>query len=189
MKKQKSNAPVHCSAEYKRTLYHFHSVTKHGWGGTLKEAGALDSFMFEWAPDSILDFGCGKGAMVNMFEQDYGVPLVVGYDPGVRKYMTPDFSRQYEMVCCNDVLEHVEPAYLDQVMEHINKLAEKYIWLRIDTVPAKKILPDGRNAHLILQQPEWWKSKISEHFKGDIVHENVNKKGKYDVAIEKHRST
>ena len=38
------------------------SGPKHGWGGTPKEAGALDSFMFEWAPDSILDFGCGKGA-------------------------------------------------------------------------------------------------------------------------------
>ena len=56
---KKVKAPAHCSAEYKRTLYHFHSVTKHGWGGTLKEAGALDSFMFEWAPDSLLDFGCG----------------------------------------------------------------------------------------------------------------------------------
>ena len=38
-------------------------LQKHGWGGTSKEAGALDSFMFEWATDSILDFGCGKGAL------------------------------------------------------------------------------------------------------------------------------
>ena len=121
-----------------------------------------------------------------MFKKIIRCP-VVGYD--LCKVMTPDLTRQYEMVCCNDVLEHVEPAYLDQVMTHLNQLAEKYIWLRIDTVPAKKILPDGRNAHLILQKPEWWKEKVNEHFTGDIVHENVNKKGKYDVAIEKHRST
>lgn len=186
---KKVKAPAHCSAEYKRTLYHFHSVTKHGWGGTLKEAGALDSFMFEWAPDSLLDFGCGKGAMVRMFEEDYGVPDVVGYDPGVRRYMTADLTRTYQMVCCNDVLEHVEPAYLSQVMRHINDLAEQYIWLRIDTVPAKKVLPDGRNAHLILQKPDWWKEQITEHISGDIVFEDINKKGKYDVAIVKQQNT
>ena len=31
--------------------------------------------------------------------------------------------------------------------------------------PAKKTLPDGRNAHLILQPAEWWAERLGEHFR------------------------
>ncbi len=31
------------------------------------------------------------------------------------------------------------------------QLGTKYIWLCIDTLPARKKLADGRNAHLILE--------------------------------------
>ena len=58
-------------------------------------------------------------------------------------------------------------------MTHLNQLAEKYIWLRIDTVPAKKISSTAEMPHLILQKPEWWKEKVNEHSIGDIVHENL----------------
>ena len=177
--------PVTYSKDYRRTLKHFHNVTKHGWGGTLKDQGDLDALIFEWKPNSVLDYGCGKGAMVDWFREAYHIPEVVGYDPGVPTYEEADLTRPYEMVCCNDVLEHIEPKFIDSVLEQINQLAEKYIWLRIDCRPAKKILPDGRNAHLILEEPEWWMSKIKEHIYGEIVYENLNKKQKYDIAIVK----
>jgi hypothetical protein len=34
----------------------------------------------------------------------------------------------------------------------------------VHTGPAKKILPDGRNAHLIQQPPSWWLPKFMERF-------------------------
>ena len=37
----------------------------------------------------------------------------------------------------------------------------KSAWLIIACYPAKKILPDGRNAHLIVENPTWWLDKIS----------------------------
>jgi len=57
------------------------------------------------------------------------------------------------------------------------------LWLRIDTRPAKKILAGGRNAHFILESPDWWRKKVAEFFDGEIVHDDVNRKGKLDIAI------
>jgi hypothetical protein len=57
--------------------------------------------------------------------------------------------------------------------------------LRIDTKPARKRLPDGRNAHLIIEQPTYWKTLLQEHIDGEIVYEMFGKKAKFDVAIEK----
>jgi len=43
---------------------------------------------------------------------------------------------------------------------------------------------DGRNAHLILQDKEWWANKLTQR-QGKIVYIELGKKGKLDVAIEK----
>jgi hypothetical protein len=51
----------------------------------------------------------------------------------------------------------------------------------ISLVPAKKTLPDGRNAHLILQTPDWWRDKLSSYFV--ITNEQINSK-EYIVEVE-----
>ena len=38
---------------------------------------------------------------------------------------------------------------------------------------AKKHLPDGRNAHLIIESPDWWRTKILSNMQVSIVHEHV----------------
>jgi hypothetical protein len=39
--------------------------------------------------------------------------------------------------------------------------------------PAKKGLSDGRNAHLIIEQPEWWKQKIQTIPGWKIIYEHI----------------
>jgi hypothetical protein len=41
---------------------------------------------------------------------------------------------------------------------------------------AKKTLPDGRNAHLIVESPEWWRERIARHFKILSEHTMVGEK-------------
>ena len=89
------------------------------------------------------------------------------------------------MIFCNDVLEHVEPNFIKEVLEDINQLTSNYVWLRIDTLPARKKLSDGRNAHLIIKNKEWWLKTIESHVEGTVVYSDLNKKGKLDIAIEK----
>ena len=80
--------------------------------------------------------------------------------------------------------EHIEPEYIDNVLSHILSLSNNYIWLRIDTKPARKILPDGRNAHLIQESPEWWTNKISKLISPNIVYNYSNENSRIDIAIE-----
>ena len=70
-------------------------------------------------------------------------------------------------------------------MKHINELSTKYLWLRIDTKPARKVLPDGRNAHLIIENIDWWTNLINRHINGNIVFSGQNDKMRIDFAIEK----
>ena len=154
-----------------------------GFGGKVKDIGQFHSFMSQWKPMSLLDYGCGKGHILATLKETYTDTTCTGYDPAV-----PLFSKDPQPVECvfsNDVLEHIEPEYLEDVLKHINALSSKFVWLRIDTLPARKRLSDGRNAHLILEKPDWWKIKIEKNIDGNIVYFELNKKGKLDVAIEK----
>jgi hypothetical protein len=57
------------------------------------------------------------------------------------------------------VLEHIEPEYLDETLKYLSTKS-KYIYHLIALSPAKLILSDGRNAHLILESKEWWRQKF-----------------------------
>jgi len=46
-------------------------------------------------------------------------------------------------------------------------------FFRIACYHAKKHLPDGRNAHLIVESPEWWRDKIVNFMKVKIVSEQI----------------
>lgn len=102
--------------------------------------------------DDILDYGCGKGTL----------ELGRKYDPAI-----PEFSAEPEpadLVVCTDVLEHIEPECLDDVLKHIRSKMKKAGYFTIGCAKASKRLPDGRNAHLIIQPPEWWLERLSQFF-------------------------
>ena len=61
---------------------------------------------------------------------------------------------------CTDVLEHIEPDCVDMVIEDIFRLTKRAAFLVIANRPALRALPDGRNAHLIQEGPEWWLPKL-----------------------------
>jgi hypothetical protein len=105
---------------------------------------------------NILDYGCGKA------EMSRHVPNVISYDPCVYEYSAEPPA--CDLVCCCDVLEHIEPDLLDNVLNDLHKLSKKATYLVISTRPASKILADGRNAHLIVNDADWWIDKIKTVF-------------------------
>lgn len=52
----------------------------------------------------------------------------------------------------------------------------------ISTVPAIKKLPDGRNAHLIVEDYRWWLPKIWERF-NITVYQNLGTE--FSVIVDK----
>ena len=101
--------------------------------------------------------GCGKSTLAN------NLPFHINqYDPCIEKYAgTPEAA---DIVVCTDVLEHIEPDYLDNVLDDLQRLTRKVGFFTVATRPAVKTLSDGRNAHLIQRPVEWWVPKLCERF-------------------------
>jgi len=112
---------------------------------------------------SILDFGCGKGLLADGIEA-FGAGFDVRrYDPGIPEWSeTPEPA---DLVVCTDVMEHIEPECLEAVLDELKRCAGMAVFLNICTKPAMKHLPDGRNAHLIVQEPAWWLPKLEQRWK------------------------
>ena len=119
----------------------------------------------------VLDYGCGKGHLRK------SLPMidVKEYDPAIEgKDKAPEPA---DIVCCFDVLEHIEHEYLHNVVDNIYHLARKAIILSIATRPAVKFLEDGRNAHLTVEPPIWWLNLLNEHFQYGFSLIQYNKTG------------
>lgn len=173
------------SQEYLKQLKKLHAAKDRprGFGGKVKDLGAFHTYIKDWNPKTALDYGCGKGVILDYLKEQYPNTKWSGYDPAVLEY-SKIFDQPFDMVFCNDVLEHIEPLWLDTVLENIYNLSNSYIWLRIDTRPARKKLEDGRNAHLIIENIDWWNVQLKK-VDWQVLYSNVNKKGKLDYAIKK----
>ena len=70
-------------------------------------------------------------------------------------------------------MEHIEPRFLNNVLEHINSLFTDIGYFYIATSPSKKDLSNGRNAHLIVAGPDYWREKIEKKIDGKIIWEDI----------------
>jgi uncharacterized Rossmann fold enzyme len=107
----------------------------------------------------VLDYGCGKEALRKSIEQAFSPAINTtyrGYDPA----SLAAEPRAADLVVCADVMEHVEIECVDAVLDHIKSLARHAVYFSISLVPAKKTLPDGRNAHITLLAPDDWLAMI-----------------------------
>ena len=166
---------------YRRQLMRLHE-TKPSFGTKAQYKG-LDTWIEKHNPISLIDYGCGKGKLLESLVEKYKF-TGIGYDPGVKEFMAmPKYPA--DLLVSTDVLEHIEPAHIEEVLEQIDSLFIKSAWLLIDTREAIKVLPDGRNAHLIIEDQEWWTDKVSNHLTGKIVVNSKQKQDKILIVVDK----
>lgn len=131
---------------------------------------------------SLLDYGCGKAKLFQHLQVEHEMKLQA-YDPAV-----PGFSGEpipMQMVTCIDVLEHVEPECLDAVLDDLVRVTMYVGFFTVCTVPAKKTLSDGSNAHRIIEEPEWWLPKLMSRF--DVQTFQAIPDGFFVIAFKKHK--
>ncbi len=104
---------------------------------------------------SLIDYGAGKGTLGKYVER-YGIEYRP-YDP-VTFPKKP--TRAADLLVALDVLEHIEPNHLPGVLEEMLSFTGKLMFCVVSTRPAGKTLSDGRNAHLIVEDYEWWKKQL-----------------------------
>lgn len=156
--------------EYQQQLATMHSQGQFVRGG--KGLKSLRPFIDQYQPRSLLDFGCGHGGLMRAIQEHYPHMLVKGYDPGSEKHHAMP-TKATDVIVSLDVFEHIEPEHLDQTLQLIASRMLRAGWFRIACYPAKKLLPDGRNAHLIVQPPSWWRQQILANMNVRIVHEEI----------------
>lgn len=128
----------------------------------------------------LLDYGAGKARLMQKLNVDHDMKLQC-YDPAIPRFAGSPVPMQ--MVACIDVLEHIEPEYLDRVLDDLVRVTENIGFFTVATEPAEKTLSDGRNAHLIVQPMEWWFPRIAERF--DIQTLQVHGSGFYVIVFAK----
>ncbi len=110
----------------------------------------------------LLDYGCGS--LINLYKHIKPKAKLTyqAYDPGTVDYAEAPVPAQ--MVACIDVLEHIEPEFLESVLDDLKRVTEVVLFATIHTGPAVKVLSDGRNAHLTQQPMSWWLPKLWTRF-------------------------
>lgn len=180
------------SKEYLEELKTLHNKKTFGLNRNIPEI--VHKIIKENNIKSFLDFGAGKGHTSATISQTYPEIDLHTFDPATFPNPLP---KEVELTYSSDVLEHVEPDLIDETLNDLCARSTRYQYHLIACHPAKKALSDGRNAHLIIENPKWWKKKIESLNGWNIIHEEITerhakvKKGpprhvvKYIVVLEK----
>lgn len=174
------------TAKYKQMLAWEHENTPGKWGHTAK---MYVSEIVRYAEDRThwLDYGAGSGSLQSAVGSIYpGRFSITEYEPSRKGETVP---KPHDYVVCIDVLEHVEPELLIFVLDDLQRVTLDKGYFTISCRPAKKILQDGRNAHLIIQEPNWWCNHLSERFLIDSVQYDQTDKNLKVVVYSSQLST
>lgn len=147
--------------QYKAQLTELHSKQKWGAQGWKSLPDVLRLILqYRLKKPTILDYGAGEQTLANTAVWALPQARVTSYDPGIPAISKPPTATKFDIVVCTDVLEHVEPQFVEQTLAALRLLTGHAAHLCIACTPAKTILPDGRNAHLTVESPEWWLDRI-----------------------------
>lgn len=150
------------SEEYRRLQQELHrnpdyGVASVGYAPLVAEVINANGFT------ELLDYGAGKGRLGQTLRQHVSTPLRVHhYDPAISEWAAAPAPCQ--LVACIDVLEHIEPGFLSNVLDDLRRVVTGLGIFTVHTGPAMKVLSDGRNAHLIQQPASWWLPRFAQRF-------------------------
>jgi hypothetical protein len=144
--------------QYREEQKRLHATGKYGTA-SLQYGEVVSGLVEATGSKTMLDYGCGS--MQNLKTVLDCDVAYLGYDPAVPKFSAKE---PCDFVVCIDVLEHIEPDLLDNVLDDLLMLAEKWAFFTVHTGPAMKTLSDGRNAHLIQKPASWWLPKFMQRW-------------------------
>lgn len=150
-----------CSPYYRKQLLQMHGKHvadgKGRWGRSgHRHWSEVKNFANKLGAKWILDYGAGAETFAReAVKEGFRVEQ---FDAGTDKIVLP---KQVDISTSADVLEHVEPEKIDNVLRFLYLIARKGGWHKIALKEANKKLPDGRNAHILLRSPEWWRDAFA----------------------------
>ena len=144
---------------------HISGYEDYKWMPTRSIPEALDiQNYFEF--DTCVDYGCAKGFLVNALRivgcdawgEDISEYAVENCHPNVRDYVSLPNDKQYDLLICKDVLEHVEVEDIPSVLQKFKKKSKQFFF----------VIPLGDDdrfrireyevdiTHVTKKDEEWW---------------------------------
>ena len=153
------------SKNYLEEQKRLHSNINYGMA-SLQHVTTIKNLLINTKIKTISDYGAGKkNLQKGLLNSGFSEFSYFPYDPVFPEYGDPVAA---DLVCCIDVMEHIENEFLEEVLDEIKDITLKLSYFSIGTKPAQKKLSDGRNAHIIQKPARWWLPKLCERF--DIEH-------------------
>lgn len=147
--------------EYRKMQQELHQNPNYGVA-SLAFAPLVADLIRQAGIKSVADYGAGKKNLLKgLGEAGISGVQYLPYDPAFPEYGTPQPA---DLVCCIDVLEHIEPELIENVIAELARITTGLGFFSIHMGPAEKFLSDGRNAHLIQKPSSWWLPKLVQHF-------------------------
>lgn len=146
------------TTDYLRLNSELHSGNAGYGAGGWQWIGPILYFMRSAGAKTVLDYGAGKATLAAWMPPEHPV---TNYDP----VTFPDDPAPQDFIVCLDVLEHIEPDCLDDVLRHMRSKTICAGLLVISTREANKVLKDGRNAHLIVQDKDFWIPRVRQFYR------------------------
>ncbi|MBQ9273560.1 MAG: glycosyltransferase family 29 protein [Succinivibrio sp.] len=122
-------------------------------------------FINSLKPRTVLDYGCGKGALIRRLSHIYPDIEFIFYDPAIPGYSQLLIDK-CDLIICTDVLEHIPQTELPATLERMAGLSEN-CFLVLHHYAAGQLLPDGTNAHCTIKPPCWYHQLLLNFF--DVV--------------------
>lgn len=151
--------------DYRKAYSEMHRKGKYFPGHSIGPyVDAIGKLVALKGPENLLDYGCGRGMqyLASRVHERWGGVLPHCYDIGVNGLDTKP-EGTFGGVICTDVLEHIEePDVLPMLQELLQFVCPGgFLFLAISCRPSRKKFPDGRDLHVTVKPPSWWKNMIA----------------------------
>lgn len=153
------------TSQYRQLLVELHRNQSWGNAGRKFLPDVLRMILhYKLRNPTVLDYGAGGQTLEHWAKWALPHVKVTSYDPGIVGINVPP-AGAFDIVVCTDVLEHVEPQFVDQTLDALRAYTARGAVINIACTPAKTHLPDGRNAHLTVLPPAWWMPRLQQRWK------------------------
>lgn len=138
---------------------------KHGAWGTHNHGSKAQKLILTLSPATLLDVGCGDNKFAKWARSEgilaTGVDFAgCGADIKAAAHDLPFKDNAFDVVTAFDVMEHLLPEEVDEVLEELVRVGRSHLVLGISYRESRVRALNGETLHPTIRPKDWWVKKL-----------------------------